>query len=70
MKIIEKIINLETQEETITERDETLEEIKIREKNEAERQLLKIEQEQKLAQRAIVLEKLGLTADEIAALLG
>jgi hypothetical protein len=70
MKIIEKDFNLETGEETITERDETLEETKARENHEKAVKKELAELQAKEAARQAVLEKLGLTADEAAALLG
>jgi len=70
MKIIEKEFNVETGEETISERNETVDEKNSREKFEAEMARLKVEADAKAAQRQIVLEKLGLTADEAKLLLG
>ncbi len=68
----EKIINLETGEETI--RPFTAEEIAAAEAIVAEREAAKIqreaEQAEKNAARQIILDKLGLSADEVAALLG
>lgn len=69
MKIVEKEYNVSTGLETITERDETAEETKQR------LDFIKQMKEQqeaaaaKEAARKAVLDKLGLTADEAAALL-
>jgi hypothetical protein len=68
MKITEKEFNALTGEETITERQETAAETKTRlsliKKVEAEQ----AEAKAKAAARQAVLDKLGLTADEVAAL--
>jgi hypothetical protein len=69
MKITEKDFNIITREETITERDLTDYEITEREKLAADRAALNAENEAKAAQKAAVFTKLGLTADEVAALL-
>lgn len=70
MIIIEKNFNVQTGIETITEREETAEETARRLEYEAEIAAAVLEIEAKEAARAAVLEKLGLTADEAAALLG
>lgn len=70
MKIIEKDYNVVTGIETITERDETDEETASRLEWEAQMAAAQLEAAAKEAARAAVLEKLGLTADEAAALLG
>ena len=70
MKIIQKIVDVTTGEETIVEREETTEEIKARENMEKQNAELVAANETKAAARQAVLDKLGLTADEIAALLG
>ena len=70
MKIIEKEFNLETGEETITEREETSTEKALREKLEAEFKAQQAEAETKKAQRLAIAEKLGLTIDELKVLLG
>ena len=70
MKIIEKDYNILTGKETITERDETPEETKARENHEKAVKKELAELQAKEAARQAVLEKLGLTADEAAALLG
>ena len=69
MKIIEKEFNATTGEETITERDETAAETKWRLEIEKEKAAAVAEAETKAIQKAAVLAKLGLTADEVAALL-
>lgn len=69
MKIIEKDFNIITGLETITEREETAEELETRLEREAEIAAEIAEAKAKEAARAAVLEKLGLTADEAAALL-
>jgi len=71
MKIIEKEFNVQTGEETITERDETAVEKKYREKLEADNATLKAEAEAKAQAKAIAqgkLAALGLTTDDLRAL--
>jgi hypothetical protein len=70
MKIIEKEFNVETGEETIIERDETVAEKKEREKLQAQATKAATEAEAKTAQRQAIAERLGLTADELQVLLG
>lgn len=70
MKITEKEFNIITGAETITERDLTNDEITEREKLAADLAAYNDETEAKAAQKAAVFTKLGLTADEVAALLG
>ena len=70
MKITEKIFNVSTGEETITERDETAAEKKAREKLEADYASKQAEAEAKTTARQLILDKLGLTADEARLLLG
>ena len=70
MKIIEKEFNVITGEETITERDETSAETKTRLEREKEIAALKKALEAKATARAAILERLGITADEAAILLG
>jgi stringent starvation protein B len=70
MKIIEKIFNVETGEETIFERDETSAEKKIREQDEKEFAAIEAEAKVKAEQRQEILDRLGLTADEAKLLLG
>lgn len=69
MKIIEKIVNVTTGEETIVEREETAEETKTRKDIEKQNAEIATDQATKAAARQAVLDKLGLTAEEIAALL-
>ena len=70
MKITEKEFNIKTGEETITERDETAEEIKARLNDEKAVAKAKAEKETRAAARAALLDKLGITADEAKLLLG
>lgn len=70
MKIIEKEFNVTTGQETITERDETAQEVAEREAREAERAQRQAEAAAKATARQAILDRLGLTADEAAILLG
>ena len=70
MKIIEKEFNALTGEETITERDETSQEKKEREAFEAEITKTQAEAEAKAVARQAIADRLGLTADDLAVLLG
>jgi len=70
MKITEKEFNIQTGEETITERDETAAEKKAREKFEADIAKAQAEAEAKSSARQAIADRLGLTADELAILLG
>jgi len=70
MKIIEKEFNALTGEETITERDETAAEKKVREAKAKELATAKAEAEAKELARQAILDRLGLTADEAKLLLG
>ena len=69
MKIIEKNVNALTGEETMTERDETAAETKARLDNAKEIAAAQTAAETKAIARQAVLDKLGLTTEEIAALL-
>lgn len=69
MIIKEKIVNLETGEETINEREETAQEQTERLDYEAKVEAEKVKAEAKATARAAVLDKLGLTADEMTTLL-
>jgi hypothetical protein len=69
MKIIEKEFNAMTGEETVTERDETAAETKERLDRAKEIAAAQTAAETKAAEKAAVLAKLGLTANEMAALL-
>jgi hypothetical protein len=70
MKIIEKEFNVQTGEETIIERDETSGETKARLERAKEIAAAKAEAEEKAIARQAILDRLGLTADEAALLLG
>jgi hypothetical protein len=70
MKITEKNFDIITGEETITERDETAAETKARLDNAKAIAAAKAEAESKATARAAILDRLGLTADEAAILLG
>ena len=70
MKITEKEFNILTGEETITERDETVAEKKAREKFEADIAKEQAEAQAKATAKQAIAERLGLTADELAVLLG
>ncbi len=67
--IIEKIINVTTGEETIIERELTAQELAEREAAQAQTAQAKAEAEAKAAQRAIILDRLGLTEEEAKLLL-
>jgi small ligand-binding sensory domain FIST len=69
MKIIEKQFNVQTGEETITERDETAEETKARLDRAAEIAVAQAEVKAKADQKAALLAKLGITDDEAKLLL-
>ena len=69
MKIIEKEFNALTGEETITERDETVQEKKEREKREADNLVREAEAKAKATAKASLLSKLGITAEEAQLLL-
>lgn len=68
MKIVEKEVNLLTGEETITERDETAAETKERLDIAKEITAAQTAAETKAIARQAVLDKLGLTADDLKAL--
>lgn len=70
MKIIEKEFNVQTGEEIITERDETSAETKARLDYAKEIAAAKTEAETKANARAEILNRLGITVDEAAILLG
>jgi hypothetical protein len=70
MKIVEKIVDTQTGEETITERDETANEKKAREARAKEIAAAQAEAEAKATARQAIADRLGLTADELAVLLG
>ena len=70
MKITEKIIDINTGEETIVEREETAAEKKAREAIDKQSAAELIEAEAKTAAKQAIADRLGLTADELAVLLG
>jgi len=70
MKIIEKEFNVITGEEKITERDETAVETKARLDQAKKIAAAKAEAGEKATARQAILDRLGLTADEAAILLG
>jgi hypothetical protein len=70
MKITEKEFNAITGEETIIERDETAAETKARLDHAKSVSAALAEIEAKESARAAILERLGLTAEEAALLLG
>ena len=69
MKITEKEFNVQTGEETITERDETAAEKKAREQAEADNLVRQAEAEAKATAKAALLTRLGITAEEARLLL-
>ena len=70
MKKIEKEFNVQTGEETITEREETAAEKKERLDFEKQIAAEKAEAEAKQTARQVIADRLGLTADELQVLLG
>jgi hypothetical protein len=70
MKIIEKEFNIQTGEETITERDETADETKERLDHAKEIAAAEAEAATKATAKAALLEKLGISEDEAKLLLG
>jgi hypothetical protein len=70
MKIIEKEFNVTTGEETITERDETSAETKARLDHAKAIKAAQEEAETKATARQAILDRLGLTVEEAALLLG
>jgi len=66
MKIIEKYVDVQTGEETITEREETTEEQSLR----LDFVATQTEAEAKAVARTQILDRLGLTAEEASILLG
>ena len=69
MKITEKDFNIQTGEETVTEREETAAEAKARKAAEAEAIAAQAEAEARATAKAALLSKLGITAEEAALLL-
>ena len=70
MKITEKEFNALTGKETITERDETAVEKKEREAAQKEIAAEKAEAEARAAAKQVILDRIGLTADELKTILG
>jgi hypothetical protein len=70
MKITEKTFNIETGEETITQRDETKEETKERLDAEKAAKAYADAKAQQASQKAALLARLGLTEDELKTILG
>jgi hypothetical protein len=70
MKLTEKEFNLITGEETVTERNETAAETKERLKEAEIIAAIKAQAQAKIDARASILDRLGLTADELQVLLG
>ena len=71
MKIKQKIVDLETGQETISERDETADEIKelkLYETEQAKRAVLQAEADAAKAAATVKLAALGLTTDDLKAL--
>ena len=69
MKITEKEFNIQTGEETITERDETAAETKARLDSAKQAAAEQAEAEAKATAKADLLAKLGITAEEAKLLL-
>lgn len=70
MKIIERIVNLETGETVDIERDETAAEKKTREAKAKEVAAELAEAQAKETAKAVILDRIGLTADELKTILG
>jgi hypothetical protein len=70
MKLIEKEFNAITGKEIITERDETAAEAKARLDRAKEIAALKAEADAKATARQVILDRLGISAEEAAILLG
>ena len=70
MKITQKIFDIQTGEETITERDETAAEKKAREAREKETVAELAKAEAQATAKAAILDRIGLTADELKTILG
>jgi hypothetical protein len=69
MKIIEKTFDIISGEETIIERDETKEETKDRLEAEKIKAEAIAKAEQKSVEKTAILQKLGLTTEEVAVFL-
>lgn len=70
MKIIEKMFDITTGEETISEREETADEKIERQTAENEVAQVQAETQAKSVQRLQILERLGITEEEAKLLLG
>jgi hypothetical protein len=70
MKIIERIFNAETGETVDIERDETAVEKKEREISQKQVAIAKAEADAKETAKAAILDRIGLTADELKTILG
>jgi hypothetical protein len=70
MKITEKTFDILTNEETLSEREETKSEKEFRDRLRAEAEAIKIQNETNALAKAALLERLGITAEEAALLLG
>ena len=70
MKIIERTVNTETGETFDIERDETAAEKKAREASEKEYAAKQADDKAKATARAAILDRIGLTADELKTILG
>jgi hypothetical protein len=70
MKVTNTNIDAITGEVTITERDLTVEEIKARKEHEKKMQEMQAEAEAKASAKAAILDRIGLTADELKLILG
>jgi hypothetical protein len=70
MKIIERTFNAETGETVDIERNETAAEKKIREQHEAEFAAELAAAQAQAAERQVILDRIGLSADEAKLLLG
>ncbi len=70
MKIIEKIFDIQTGEETVIEREENAAEIKSRETLQSAAVARQADAQAKATARQAVLDRLGLTAEEAQLLLG
>lgn len=70
MKYIERIFNAETGETVDIEKEYTAEELKIIKENEEQTKIKVSEIAQKAQKRQEILDRLGLTEEEVAVLLG
>ena len=70
MKIVDVVFDVLTGEETRTERNETPTEKKLREEIAAQNAKEAAEAEAKAIAKAAILDRIGLTADELKTILG